>query len=90
MAVNSGQSVHIFSAQVMHSHFNDQVHTSPHFSLAKLLPCQQVSAVQVSPRTISVTYHLTGLVHSVDVDFLIDGICVTKVTIMISDIQVVY
>lgn len=26
------------------------------------------------------TYHLTGVVHSIDVDFLIDGVFVTKVT----------
>ena len=50
------------------------------FSLVELLPCQQVSAVQISPKTLSVTYHSTGLVHSINVDFLIDGVCVTKVT----------
>lgn len=79
--VNSGQSVHIFSAQVMHSHFNDQVYLLA-LSLAKPLPYQQVSAVQISPRTLSVTYHSTDLVHTINVDFLIDGVFATKVTIL--------
>ena len=45
---------------------------------------RQVSAVQVTSNRAVVTYHSTNLEHGIDVDFLIKGVYVTKVTSVIN------